>query len=155
MILGGEHFSKSQLDAKLDLSRIENTARRTEAGDRRRVQIAATVERRDVSYIQPVEEIEEIEAEFRVQSIRQFDRSRDTQIDRGKPWSHQCVSSERSRAIREWVAVIVGVEASKDREGSPAFNHHQRTELEFPQQGRPLRRLFEQRKREPMRQMLT
>src|SRR5262245_15722680 len=70
-----------QFQRQLNLSWIEDIAWCTEAGDRRIVQIAAAVERGDVPDVNPVEEIEEINAEFAVQSFRKFYRSRDPRID--------------------------------------------------------------------------
>src|SRR5262249_47141586 len=141
--LCGEFFSKFQLDAKLNLQWIEDIAWRTEARDRRIVQIAAAVERGDVTYVNPVEQIEEINAEFTVQSFPQLDRTGYPNIDRGEAWTDQCVAAESPRTVREWVAVIVGVESGKNGEGSAALDRHQRTELEFPQQGHALGRLLE------------
>src|SRR5262245_38251616 len=80
--LCGEFFSKFQLDAKLNLKWIEDIAWRTEARDRRIVQIAAAVERGDVTYVNPVEQIEEINAEFTVQSFCPLDRRGYPNIDR-------------------------------------------------------------------------
>src|SRR5262245_48781567 len=148
-------FSKFQLEAELNLPRIEDFARRTEAGDRSHAQNAVPVERVEVPDIYPVEQIEEIKVEFTVQSFRQFDRSRDPRIDRGIAWPHQRVATEIPWSIRERVAVIVGVESGKDRVGSPALDRHQRTEFEITQEGHALRHLLEKREREPMRQMLA
>src|SRR4030095_3211423 len=141
--LCSEFFSVFQLDGKLDLSWIEDIARSTEPGGRRQVQIGSTVECVDVPDVNSVEEIVEIEAEFAAESFREFDRSRDTHINRGKARTNQRVASESPRTIRKRVALTVGVDTGKYGEWPSALDRHQRTELEIPQPGHALRHLLE------------
>src|SRR2546428_449446 len=67
-----DYVLELQSQRELNLPRVEDIAWRTEAGDRRIVQIAAAVECGDVTYVNPIEQIEEINAEFTIQSFCHF-----------------------------------------------------------------------------------
>src|SRR5260370_41247318 len=142
----GIRVLEPDLQAELNLPRVEGIPRRQISQNRvgGLGEIDASVDGVQILDVQLVEQVEKVEAEPAAPALLEAQFAGDTQIPGSQAGTLQRVSAQEPGTVGIWIAVGVGITARENRKVTPAFQSHQRTQLEIAQDAKSLRGLAQQ-----------
>ncbi len=147
----------AELDAELDLERIEGVAGSVEPQVWVRIltQVCPPVERVQVFDVGAIGYIEQVGAYFGTQLLTELNRPRYPHVKACETRPLQGVPAQIAGTVGKRVAILVGIPTGEDVEGPPAFQRKQRTEFEVVHEAHIVWDLADERKGLSMRYILA